>query len=81
MKKVKVSKLDEVEGALHPFNKPIGTVRTGMLAHDIKVGGTVMVLKGMSGFFETSEIQRIHKNTDKMTIVETYNSIYKVEYE
>lgn len=76
--RVTISKIKELEGALAPFNKPIGHTRTGKLLIPVAEGTSVVVIKDEGGYFQTSTVQKIISETPQEIIVETYNSVYKI---
>ena len=71
MKKVKITKLEELKDALHPHNIAVGYEKEGVFNEEPVLGQRFYV-----GSFSTSGVQEIlSPNTFR-----TYSSIYKWEY-
>ena len=75
MKKVKLTKIEELSNAEVPNNIPINAERIGMMKDPPEVGRCFYIHSSISSYFRTSTVTEI---IDETTF-KTRNSIYKIE--
>lgn len=76
----KLTKVNELEGALYPNNRDVGEITVGDFIELPKVDCGFVIMNSLTRGLRTSCVREIVSETEEKIVFKTLNSLYELEY-